>query len=283
MTITTEIYAFLLAPACLHAVALGVLQAYPSGPPARMARVACRVIGTVAILGTLSAFRAALGLGSRSIGRTAGAMWFLLAAAVGAALVVSAFRARPGGVTTGRILRWVLAVPAVLFFVVNGTMEVRSITRRVSSSMARSHLERMLEAEREYAKDNAGFFDKLSCLTGDARCRPGGAFGSYISTDDLAPSGDGYQRAFHPGPAVPRAEIDRAHASPTSLRSFAFVMEPLSADTGVQAYCGQSDGLICSRWTEKMPKPVNGRCVREEADSCSCPKGDPSPDGTCDR
>jgi hypothetical protein len=150
MTAPTEIAIFLTAPACLYPLVLGLLRAFPSGPVARVGTGLCRAIGTAVVLGTLTSCRAGLGMGTRSLGSAAGSMAFLFAGALGVALAVSAFRVKAGAVTDGRIVRWLLAAPLVLFFVDMGAQEVRAIRRRSNSSIARAHLERVLEAQRQY-------------------------------------------------------------------------------------------------------------------------------------
>jgi hypothetical protein len=122
----------------------------------------------------------------------------------------------------------------------------------------------IVHAERSYAQGNGGFFDEVRCLTHPAECRPG-------TPPDTAPFLDptyawleprlGYTRAFHAGPRPTPEEIERAGASPTSLKAFAFTAAPLQPGvTGTRGFCGDSGGRLCFTTDGREPPVKDGRC-----------------------
>jgi hypothetical protein len=122
----------------------------------------------------------------------------------------------------------------------------------------------IVHAERSYAQGNGGFFDEVRCLTHPAQCRPG-------LPADTAPFLDptyawleprlGYARAFHAGPQSTAEEIERAGASPTSVKAFAFTAAPLQPGvTGSRGFCGDSTGRLCFTPDGREPPVKDGRC-----------------------
>ncbi len=121
----------------------------------------------------------------------------------------------------------------------------------------------LISAEQSYAGLNHGFFDKPACLAKGAACLPGAPPNPdpMLSEPDLVEVRNGYRRTFHAGPAAPSGEVKRLHASRTSLTAFAYVAVPTEPGrTGFQAFCGASDGSVCTRSGGTMPAPIDGKC-----------------------
>ncbi len=119
----------------------------------------------------------------------------------------------------------------------------------------------VMAAERMYAAANRGFFDQLRCLGVPWECIPGFAADAAPFLD---PSYDwleprlGYARRFHPG-AAPTPQ-ERASASPSSLKSYAFTLTPQRQGNGLRAFCVDSKGRLCVR-EDGFEAPVkNGLC-----------------------
>lgn len=122
----------------------------------------------------------------------------------------------------------------------------------------------VLSAQTAYASANGGFYDTLECLAAPRSCIPGYAAGGPSFIDEsLASLGSrhGYAGRFHPGPRPSAQEIEKAGASPTSVRAFAYVLVPEKpGETGVRSFCVDSQGVLCSRLDGTMPPISDGRC-----------------------
>ena len=122
----------------------------------------------------------------------------------------------------------------------------------------------VLSAEEAYSKANAGFYDELRCLARPAECIPGYwaevlPFLGVGQPERLLALRDGYIRAFHFGPRADAREVAKKKASPSSLRAFAYVVQPVGGSESTKSYCGDSTGRICA--TEGRMLPVTGgRC-----------------------
>jgi type II secretory pathway pseudopilin PulG len=167
------------------------------------------------------------------------------------------------GLAIAGIVTSVLSVLAIPLIGIVAAIMIPSLLRaRVSAneSMAIGDIRTVISAEATYQAANAGFYDNLDCLHAPARCIPGyPATGpTFIDSSLLQTVKGGYRRSFHPGPA---AEAGGGSISPSSLQSFAYVAEPVTANqTGVRAFCGDSEGIICYTPSGRMPPPVDGRC-----------------------
>jgi len=132
---------------------------------------------------------------------------------------------------------------------------------RVSANEAAAigDIRAVISAEAAYQAINGGYYDGLQCLVEPSRCVPGYTGPSLLSNElARAATKNGYQRAFHPGPAVsPRPPA----VSPTSMMSFAYVGVPATkGTTGVRAFCGDSTGQICFKVDGLMPEGLAGAC-----------------------
>lgn len=132
------------------------------------------------------------------------------------------------------------------------------IVRREARAVA--ELRQVIDAEREYAAVNDGYFDDLECL---AMTRTGCAplfRGPALVPDRIVPSSlvpGGYARVFHRGGAI-RPQDSHGAASPSSIESFAYTMTPI-AQAGRLALCGDSTGRVCYSWDE-APAVHDGAC-----------------------
>jgi type IV pilus assembly protein PilA len=120
----------------------------------------------------------------------------------------------------------------------------------------------MISAQMAYQSANGGFYDTIDCLIKPTGCIPSyPATGpSFLDPGMKAAQRRGYRFTLHLGP---RAEIDPAVSSPSSVQSFAYVAEPLTqGQTGVRSFCGDSSGIVCSA-NSRMSEPVDGSCPSE--------------------
>lgn len=118
----------------------------------------------------------------------------------------------------------------------------------------------VISAEVAYANENGGYYDTTECLVAPSGCIPGYS-GTRFLDPVLTESGQlkhGYRRQLYLGPAP---EGLNARVSPTSVKSFAYVAEPMSVgQTGVRAFCGDDSGRVCY-WTNGRPTEiVDGKC-----------------------
>ena len=158
-----------------------------------------------------------------------------------------------------------LAVISILLTPVIGiiaAIAIPSLLRaRVSANEAAmiGDLRTVVSAEAAYQTVNGGYYDRLDCLAGPARCIPGYT-GPSLLLPELANAAtkNGYRRTFHPGPAAsPRP----ATVSPTSMMSYAYVGVPdQKGTTGVRAFCGDATGIICHENSGVMPESLTGAC-----------------------
>jgi len=131
-------------------------------------------------------------------------------------------------------------------------------------------LRRVLSAEGAYRIANHGFYDNPECLSAPRPCIPAYTGPSFLEAawPDEAGWRDvryGHQRTFHPGPGVDPRLVREAHASPTSVRSYAFVAVPLKGapanEVGVRGFCADDRGVICYTRDGTAPAVKDGRCV----------------------
>jgi type II secretory pathway pseudopilin PulG len=160
---------------------------------------------------------------------------------------------------------------AIAFFMIPilgiiAAIAIPSLLRaRVSANEATTigDIRTVISAEAAYQSINAGYYDKLECLSGPGRCIPGYGGPSFLS-DQWPEVKSGYRRRFHAGPAAEPTPVRESHASPSSLQSFAYVAIPASVNqTGVRGFCGDDTGIICYTLDGSAPAVRDGRCVLE--------------------
>jgi hypothetical protein len=122
----------------------------------------------------------------------------------------------------------------------------------------------VVHAEKSYAAENGGFFDEVRCLMRPNECRPALPADTLPFLDAtynwLEPK-LGYTRAFHAGPKPSPDEIEKAGASASSLKAFAYTATPLQPGvTGTRAFCGDSGGRLCFTPDGREPPVKDGRC-----------------------
>jgi hypothetical protein len=122
----------------------------------------------------------------------------------------------------------------------------------------------VLLAERTYAAQNGGFFDEVRCLTRPQECRPGLPADTMPFLDptyNWMESRLGYGRTFHPGPKPSPEEIQKAGASASSVKAFAYTATPLQPGvSGTRGFCGDSSGRLCFTPDGREPPVKDGRC-----------------------
>ncbi len=159
----------------------------------------------------------------------------------------------------------ILSVIASLLVITLAVLVARGTRHRsADASAAIGDTRLLIEAEKAYAANNRGLYDLPECLAAPARCLPGFPADSPMTflPPLLAPSPlekQGYRRVFHPGPAVDPAQLQGA--SPTSIRGFAYVSEPMRQGTGHdRAYCGDETGRVCEWEAGTTVSIIGGRC-----------------------
>jgi hypothetical protein len=122
----------------------------------------------------------------------------------------------------------------------------------------------ILHAQKTYAAQNGGFFDELRCLMRPTECRPdlpADTLPFLDATYNWLESRLGYARAFHPGPRPSAEEIQKAGASASSVKAFAYTATPTQpGQTGTRAFCGDSSGRLCFTPDGSEPPVKDGRC-----------------------
>jgi hypothetical protein len=122
----------------------------------------------------------------------------------------------------------------------------------------------VLHAQKTYAAANGGFFDEVRCLTRPTECRPdlpGDTLPFLDATYNWLEPRLGYARAFHAGPKPSPEEIQKAGASPSSLKAFAYTATPLQPGvSGTRGFCGDSSGRLCFTADGREPGVKDGRC-----------------------
>lgn len=124
----------------------------------------------------------------------------------------------------------------------------------------------LISAEAAYASLNGGLFDTAGCLLTPGPCLGPKAPSSLFLTSPPEGSRNGYTRRFVAGPVARVEDIKRLEASPSSLRSFAYVAVPdVPGESGERAFCGDSTGRVCCMADGSAPVVKNGACA------ASCP------------
>lgn len=173
--------------------------------------------------------------------------------------------AKGGG---SRTIVTVLIVVVVAFVACAGigiiaAIAIPSLLRaRISAneSAAIGDVRTVISAEAAYQTMNAGYYDTLECLGAPANCIPN--YNGPTFLDPMLASGadkTGYRRTFHAG-ASASGEEGADLRSPSSIRSFAYTAVPLSKQTGVRSFCGDSSGQVCYKVDGSEPDVVNGTC-----------------------
>jgi hypothetical protein len=209
---------------------------------------------TALVLGILSPLLACVGVGFLTA---------IVALILGIVAVVKAGKA-PGvyGGKGAAIAGIVLGALTLLSLPFVAAIAIPSLLRaRVSAneSGAIGDIRTVISGEAAYQSVNAGYYDTLQCLGRPAECIP--SYNGPTFLDETLASGadkNGYKRTFHPGPVVSEGTEPR---SPSSIESFAYTAVPLSKQTGVRGFCGDSSGRICVTLDGSEPPVVNGQCA----------------------
>jgi hypothetical protein len=127
------------------------------------------------------------------------------------------------------------------------------------------HVRTMISAQDAYAYSNGGFYDTPRCLESPADCIPGYPEDAPIFiTPEVVGTEDAYRRSFHSGPPAEAEGELRGRTSPSSLRSYAFVVAPtIPGETADRAYCADSTGVIRFSEDGSMPEIQDGRCPED--------------------
>ena len=209
------------------------------------------------VLGILSPLLACVGVGFVTA---------LIAVILGIVGIVKAGRApREYGGKGAAIAGVVLGALTLVSLPIVAAIAIPSLLRaRVSAneSAAIGDVRTVISAEAAYQSANAGYYDTLQCLGTPSSCIPGyPATGPTFLDAELASGGDksGYKRTFHAG-ASTSSEEGADQRSPSSIRSFAYTAVPISKQTGVRGFCGDSSGQVCYTPDGSEPAIVNGTC-----------------------
>jgi type II secretory pathway pseudopilin PulG len=136
---------------------------------------------------------------------------------------------------------------------------------RVSAneSAAIGDVRTVISAEAAYASSNGGFGDTLECLAAPTRCIPGypDTGPVFLDATFATPMRRGYSFRFVAGPAAAAEAAPGASVSPSSMRTFAYIAEPLTpGQTGVRAFCGEASGIICVSRDGRIQDEGDGGC-----------------------
>lgn len=170
-----------------------------------------------------------------------------------------------------------VAAGAVLFVGWQAAVVSVSLTYAVEPRLI-GDLRTLVSAQAAYATVNFGFYDTLECLQAPSRCLPSYSTSAPVFLEPRRWSGTrGYfRRRFIPGAEVDPRELP-AGASPTSVRTFAYIAVPaepggirgfiwrragLSLE-GVRSFCADSTGRICVSDGSAEPRIVEGACAPE--------------------
>jgi type IV pilus assembly protein PilA len=120
----------------------------------------------------------------------------------------------------------------------------------------------VISAQAAYASANGGYYDRLECLGPGASCIPD--YGGPTFLDSALASGmprSGYQRTLYLGEPADSGSAPQP-ISPSSVRSFAYVATPVQqGQTGVRAFCGDLNGIVCFTADGSEPEVAEGQCV----------------------
>jgi hypothetical protein len=170
-----------------------------------------------------------------------------------------------------------VAAGALLFVGWRAAVVSVSLTYAVEPRLI-GDLRTLASAQAAYATVNSGFYDTLECLQTPSRCLPNYSTSAPVFLEPGRWSGTlGYfRRRFIPGAGVDPKELP-AGASPTSIRTFAYIAVPaepgglrgfiwrragLSLE-GVRSFCADSTGRICVSDGSAEPRVVEGVCSPE--------------------
>lgn len=181
----------------------------------------------------------------------------------------SAMVAQVARASTGIIVAVVIVAIVGIIAVVGivAAIAIPSLLRARTSaneSAAIGDIRMLISAEMAYAIDNGGFYDRPECLQEPTTCRPGYAGASFLGAPLISPK-NGYARTFHAGEPAGADEIRSANASPSSVRSFAYVAVPVDSSQGTRGFCGDSTGRVCATTGGSAPEVAGGLC------SAACP------------
>jgi type II secretory pathway pseudopilin PulG len=165
----------------------------------------------------------------------------------------------------------VLVVVLVLFVGIAGLGVVAAIAipsllrARVAANESATigDLRTLVSAEAAYASANAGFHDTPECLAAPMRCIPAYPETAPVFLDATfaAPTRRGYSFRFVPGAAASPELAPGARMSPSSLRAFAYIAEPIApGQTGVRAFCADQTGLVCANPAGRIEDAGDGTC-----------------------
>jgi len=167
----------------------------------------------------------------------------------------------------GVVLGAFLLVPVLVAVIgIVAAISIPALLRaRVSANeaAAKGDARTMVSAQVTYSMSNQGFYEgRIECLVDPATCLPGYSGPAMLDASFTSSIRQGYSRRLIPGPPAPERQ---AGSSESSVSSFVFVLEPLTAgQTGSMAYCTDQSGLVCQT-------RAYGRDPFGELDGSGCP------------
>jgi type II secretory pathway pseudopilin PulG len=165
-----------------------------------------------------------------------------------------------GGIVTGGLSFLLLPFIGII-----AAIAIPSLLRaRVSANEAATigDVRTVISAQAAYTTVNGGYYDTLECLGAPGNCIPDYSGPTFL--DPTLASGipkNGYRRTLYLGEAADLAGAAQP-ISPSSVRSYAYVAVPLQrGQTGVRAFCGDVNGVVCATADGSEPEVADGQCV----------------------
>ena len=162
----------------------------------------------------------------------------------------------------------ILAAVIVLGWIVSAAVLLAPRSRpRRGFAQAVGDVRTMISAQAAYHTLNDGLFEgDPGCLGTPSRCLPGyAANGPRFLDPSLAAvrvDAWGYRREFHKGAPADAQALRSGKVSPSSVASWAYTAVPIGpGETGVEAYCGDSSGIVCRTTDGSAPSVKDGACV----------------------
>jgi hypothetical protein len=100
-------------------------------------------------------------------------------------------------------------------------------------------------------------------MAAPTRCIPGypDTGPQFLDASFATPTRHGYSFRFVAGPAAAAEAAPGARVSPSSMRGFAYIAEPMTrGQTGVRAFCGEASGVICFSLDGRIQDEGDGTC-----------------------
>ena len=136
-----------------------------------------------------------------------------------------------------------------------------------NESSALGDLREAMSSEAGYMLANEGFYDRPACLREPWRCIPDHSTAApALAGPWLQPERSGYRFTYYPGARA--TEVDRSRVSWTSVKTYAYVAEPVVPGfTGRRGFCVDDRGIYCAtgKGSSGLVTAIGGRCPADLA------------------